>query len=298
MVEPGKADRRRSEAGDTLVEILIALAVIGIAATAILLAFATTISGSGDQRNEVNFDTMLRTASAEVTSAIQQQTATYFSNCAGAAAYSTPGSITLPNSSYSAFVSSVQYESANPSATGDTYQFSTPPQAPGTSCPGTGTPNPYADSPQLLTIAVKYLGSGGGTATIQTVVGDPYSPSSASSKCSSQDPATQLVFLEQPTDGPNGSAAAAGSALYPPAIVQIEDANNHPCQNDIATLTLGITPGTGTSGALLQDCSPSTQTGETIYTGCSINKPNVAGHSYTLTATDTCRSPHCGFQPL
>ena len=101
-----------------------------------------------------------------------------------------------------------------------------------------------------------------------------------------EDPATQLVFLEQPTDGPNGSAAAAGSALYPPAIVQIEDANNNPCQNDIANVTLGITPGTGTSGALLQDCSPSTQTGETIYTGCSINKPNVAGHSYTLTATD------------
>src|SRR5271165_4235402 len=108
-------DRPRSEAGDTLVEILIALTVIGIAATAILLAFATTISGSGDHRNEVNLDTMLRTASAEVTAGIQQQASTYFSNCSGAASYSTPGSIALPNSSYSAFVASVQYESANPS---------------------------------------------------------------------------------------------------------------------------------------------------------------------------------------
>ena len=60
-------DRRRSEAGDTLVEILIALTIVGIAATAILLAFATAISGSGNHRNEVTLDTMLRAASEEAT---------------------------------------------------------------------------------------------------------------------------------------------------------------------------------------------------------------------------------------
>ena len=75
---------RRSEAGDTLIEILIALTVIGVAATAILLAFATTISGSSDHRNFVTMDTMLRTAAAEVTSAIQQQSMTDFVNCSGA----------------------------------------------------------------------------------------------------------------------------------------------------------------------------------------------------------------------
>ncbi len=133
----GSQDRRRSEAGDTLIEILIALAVMGIAATAILLAFATTISGSGDHRNAVTLDSMLRTASAEVTAAIQHQSSALFSSCAGANVYSAPGSIPLPNSSYSANITGVQYESANPASpynATDTYTFSSN-QAPGTTCP-------------------------------------------------------------------------------------------------------------------------------------------------------------------
>ena len=286
--QPSIEDRRRSEAGDTLVEILIALTVIGIAATAILLAFATTISGSGAHRNEVNLDTMLRTASAEVTAALQQQPATTFSSCAGAYTYRSPGSIPLPNSSYSAYVSSVAYQSANPASTANnTYNFSAN-QPPSTTCPSSASnPNEYANSPQMLTISVAYSGPGGGTATIQTVVSDPHTPANVTTTCGSSDPPAQLVFLEQPTDGPNGSAGSAGSALYPPAIVQILDSNGNPCDNDIATVTLSITAGTGTSGALLQDCSPAAgANGETIFTGCAINDPNVAGHSYTLTATD------------
>lgn len=275
-------DRRRSEAGDTLVEILIALSIIGIAATAILLAFATTISGSGAHRNEVTLDTMLRTASTEVSAAIEQQSTATFSSCAGAYVYHTPGSIPLPNPAYSAYISAVQYESANPAASGDTYALSAP-QAPSTTCPTGSTPNPYADSPQMLTISVTYTGQGGGTpSTIQTVVDDPNSPPSATS-CTSP---YQLVFLEQPTDGPNGSAGSVGSALYPPAIVQIEDKNGNPCQNDFATVKLSITAGTGASGASLQNCTPSSQYGETIYAGCEINEPNQPGDGYTLTATD------------
>ena len=94
--ETNVKDRRRSEAGDTLIEILIALAVIGIAATAILLAFATTISGSGQHRNLVTMDTMLRSASAEVTAAIQQQSSTVFAACSGAYTVNQV-SIPLPN---------------------------------------------------------------------------------------------------------------------------------------------------------------------------------------------------------
>ncbi|HVA07046.1 MAG TPA: IPT/TIG domain-containing protein, partial [Acidimicrobiales bacterium] len=53
-------DRGRSEAGDTLIEVLIALVVIGLTATAILGAFATTISASGEQRHLVAADAFLR----------------------------------------------------------------------------------------------------------------------------------------------------------------------------------------------------------------------------------------------
>src|ERR1017187_4934660 len=39
---------RRSEAGDTLVEVLLAIVILGLASVAILLAFATSISGSAE----------------------------------------------------------------------------------------------------------------------------------------------------------------------------------------------------------------------------------------------------------
>ncbi len=158
---PHDEDRRRSEAGDTLVEILIALAIMGIAATAILLAFTTAISGSGDHRSEVTLDSMLRAASEEATGLIQHQS---FSSCAGADLYAAPGSIPLSNPAYSASISSVSYESANPAApTGDdSYTFSAPQTPPTGSCPSSPfTPNPYADSPQQITVKVTYTGSNG-----------------------------------------------------------------------------------------------------------------------------------------
>ncbi len=278
-------DRRRSEAGDTLVEILIALTIVGIAATAILLAFATAISGSGNHRNEVTLDTMLRAASEEATGLIQQQS---FSNCSGAYLYASPGSIPLSNPAYSAYVSSVQYESANPadSAT-DTYNWSSP-APPTTSCPSGDTH--YADSPQQLTVSVTYTSSSTPptTSTIQTVVDDPNSPPPAAT-C--QYPPSQLVFLEQPIDDPSGSAGSAGSALYPPTVVAVQDKTGCTEQNDFSAVKLSITAGTGTSGASLQDCAPSQQYGETIFTGCAINEP---GTNYTLTASD----PTDGLTPI
>ena len=155
------ADKPRSEAGDTLVEILIALAVIGIAATAMLLAFATSISGSGDHRNAVTLDTMLRTASAEVTAAIQQQKSSMFTSCSGAYTVNNqPGGIPLPNPTglaqnpYTATISGVQYWNA----------AATPPQftttvTPTTSCPAGVT----GGGPQLLTVSVTYTSHNGAT---------------------------------------------------------------------------------------------------------------------------------------
>ena len=58
-------DRRQSEAGDTLVEILITLTVAGIALIGLLAAFAAAIAGSGEHRTLATMDSMLRTAAAE-----------------------------------------------------------------------------------------------------------------------------------------------------------------------------------------------------------------------------------------
>ena len=53
---------RRSEAGDTLIEVLLAVLVLGIASTAILLAFSTSIFGSSEDKGLATTDTVLRTA--------------------------------------------------------------------------------------------------------------------------------------------------------------------------------------------------------------------------------------------
>ena len=59
------------DSGDTLIEVLIALAVLGISAASLLLAFATSISASSQHRNLAVSDSILRSAAETIYSAIQ-----------------------------------------------------------------------------------------------------------------------------------------------------------------------------------------------------------------------------------
>src|SRR3984957_16809217 len=242
-----------SEAGDSLIEVLIALTVISLTAVALLLAFGTSIAGSGEDSHIATFDTALRTASAEVTSFIQQQPSANFANCSGASQYSTPGSISLP-SGYSARVTAVAYWNGS---------GFTSAQPPGASCPPGALPN----SPQQLTISVSYKST---SSTITTVVDDPATPT-PSSTC--QHPASQLVWLQQPGSGP------AGAALFPPPTIAVEDSTGCIVQSDASQVTLAITAGTGAAGATLNNCVPSLIGGGTIFFNCSIGLP---GQNYTL----------------
>ena len=261
---PAGEDRRRSEVGDTLVEILIALAVIGIAGTAILLAFATSISGSGEHRNLVTLDTMLRTASAEVTSTIQQQPNSTFTSCSGAYQVNQQG-ITLPNPNapgtnpYSATILDAQYWNATTDA------FTAPPATPPQSC-ATGV---TGGGPQLLTVQVSFHGSSGTTSSrITTVVDDP-TPPAAASNCGTP---TQLVWVGEPGNG------NAGTALFPAPTVVLEDASGCVEQNDASTVTLSVSSGPGT----VNDCVSNLGYGETTFQDCTIGTPGT----YTLTAHD------------
>ena len=49
----------RSEVGDTLIEVLLALVVLGLASVALLIAFGTTISASSDHRGLATSETAL-----------------------------------------------------------------------------------------------------------------------------------------------------------------------------------------------------------------------------------------------
>lgn len=82
---PRKAPAR-DERGDTLIEVLIALVIIGLTATAVLGSFATTIAGSAEHREYANIDTALRSFASAATYQLQQQPNPEFAACA------TPGS--------------------------------------------------------------------------------------------------------------------------------------------------------------------------------------------------------------
>jgi DNA-binding beta-propeller fold protein YncE len=94
-------------------------------------------------------------------------------------------------------------------------------------------------------------------------------------------PATQIVF----TAAPGGDAPGAAFASQP--VVTVEDANGSTVGTDTSSVTLSITPGTGTSGANLT-CSGGLSVaavgGVATFRGCAID---TAGADYTLTAIDS-----------
>ena len=157
-------DPRRSEAGDTLIEVLLALVILGLASVALLLAFATSISGSAEHRTLATADTVLRTVAEETISQMQQ-------NSSGA--FACPSTFTASPTvpiGYSVTSITVQYWN------GSNFSSSNP-------C--------VANSSQLVTITVT---SNGVSYSISVVVQDPVAPAVATATT-----ATKLVFLNQPS---------------------------------------------------------------------------------------------------
>ena len=107
------ADRGRSEAGDTLVEVLLAIVVLGLTSVALLAGFGTIISSSAEYRSLATMDTVLRSASQQAISQVGQQSGALFASCESAGP-SGPGQVnfSLP-AGYTAVVSSVQYWNAS-----------------------------------------------------------------------------------------------------------------------------------------------------------------------------------------
>jgi hypothetical protein len=245
-----QAKRRRSESGDTLVEVLLALVVLGLASVAILLAFSTTISSSAKYQGVTTLDTVLRTAAEEATTQLQAQSTTVWAGCNGwkQVSFTTPA---LPTG-YSAQISSVTYWN-------------------GVSFASTCT----ANSPQLVTITVTYQGL---SSSISTVVDEPLVHATAVAST-----ATQLVFLESPTN------STAGSALTAAPVVAVEDSQGNIVTNDLGSnVAIAITSGTGSSGATMSYCSGSEFSGVVTFNNCNIT---LAGGAYTLTATDPGLNP-------
>jgi hypothetical protein len=94
-------------------------------------------------------------------------------------------------------------------------------------------------------------------------------------------PPAQLVFTTQP------GGATAGLAFSTQPVVTIEDTDGNTVTTDTSTVSLAITSGTGTSGAVLSGCTATTTAGVASFSGCKID---TTGTSYTLTATDSSDS--------
>ncbi|HXN63048.1 MAG TPA: type II secretion system protein, partial [Acidimicrobiales bacterium] len=65
--------RQSSERGDTLVEVLLALIILGVAGVALLAGFATAISSSAEHRNLASLDSSERVATNAAIADVQQQ---------------------------------------------------------------------------------------------------------------------------------------------------------------------------------------------------------------------------------
>jgi type II secretory pathway pseudopilin PulG len=221
---------RRSESGDTLIEVLLAIIILGLASVAIMMAFATSISGSAEHRSLASFDTVLRSASEQAISQLEQQTTSEFGTCPGT--YSVNFSLGAPG--YSAVITQIQYW--NGSSFGST-------------C--------IINAPQLITITV--TGPTGATYSISVVVDGPLAqPISCATT------ATHLVFLQIPNIGPE----TAGSAFGNQPQVAIEGTGGEYVCNDLSYLTLTLNP-VSAPNTNLSGCLGSELGGVVSFSGCS-----------------------------
>ena len=79
----GATGRVRSEAGDTLIEVLISIAILGITITALLGALVTTITSASEHRSLASLDTVLRSYAEQLKYDVQLQgTNSWFAQCA------------------------------------------------------------------------------------------------------------------------------------------------------------------------------------------------------------------------
>src|ERR1700732_4622392 len=96
--------RRQSEAGDTLLEVLLTLVVLGLSSVALITAFSTSISASAEERHLVTNSTAERSTS-EWVFALFQQTSSPFDSTCSASQDNYPAIVPAAPSGYQATIS-------------------------------------------------------------------------------------------------------------------------------------------------------------------------------------------------
>ncbi len=263
---------RRTEAGDTLIEVLLALIVLSLASVALITAFETNISASAEHRNLANFDTALASAMATVSSVVQNGYTNIFVACptpVGSTTGYPSASVLTAALNINGFTAQIAASGTQPAVEysgGNTF---------GTTCvnPTANTPGNVWE-PQLLNVVVTDTATGlSQSDTVVVVDPNPVQTSGANSNTP-----TQLFFVTEP------EGATVGTNFTTQPELEVLDSTGHIVTTNLSSITLSLTPGQGTFGAVLSPtCSGSETSGVVEYSGCSINE---TGTGYELTATE------------
>ncbi|MGB8198075.1 MAG: hypothetical protein WCF25_13845, partial [Acidimicrobiales bacterium] len=248
-----------------MIEILLALMVLGLTSVALIVAFSTTLSASAEHRTLASANLAINDYSQQVIAGIEANQDLFtcptpaLSATANATYYNTE--LAIPSTApYSPTIKSVQYW--NPSTSSFT---------------AVGSSSCIANASELITVSVK---SGSGNQTMSFVVDSP----TAGSNYVGGAP-TGISFIAPTTQ----TTATSGASLPVSPIVEVSFGNS-PDATDLSpiSLTLGDQSGAATTAGTLSGCSSNDLNGIITYTGCTINLTTSSAQAvnFTLIASD------------
>lgn len=168
------AKRGESDSGDTLIEILVAITILGLTGVALLGAFASDLTGASVYKNTSTIEAVLKNFAEDATFEIQYQASPLFAVCAPLTGSATSSGTTmsyngsrlayLPPSGFTVTANPLDDPTANP-ALGIQYFYQNTSFS--TSCDGNASQN--QGEPQLIT--VEATGPHGANGTLSFVVG-------------------------------------------------------------------------------------------------------------------------------
>jgi type II secretory pathway pseudopilin PulG len=260
--------RRRSEDGDTLIEVLMALIVLGLASVSLLVAFGTVISASAEHRSIANQNLALQTAAQSVIAAVQN-TPTIF-QCI------------VPYSQYPNYTNGWTELEGGKSFSVN-YSPTVPVQFWSNTTNTFSTSNTCTDgTPQLITLQL--IGAGLVSQSLSFVVAESFAGSGSTGT------ATQIQIINTPAGSESGTPAAyqltstPGTSLSFQPVVEVEDAAGNPVSTDLSPviLQISVVSGSGT----LSGCTGLESGGYVTFSGCTIS----ASGTYQIYATDNSLS--------
>jgi type II secretory pathway pseudopilin PulG len=252
----------QGERGDTLIEVLLALFVLGLTALALIIAFSTSISASQRHREIATANIVLSSVSQQAISQIEQQTSLFGCGYAVQAAAFVGGGVnfTIPANygNYTAAITNVQYWN------GTGFQAT---------CIAGNSPGSSANAPMEITVTV----TGDNESYSNNFVVDLPSGNLGLGPDLSNGVSSQLDFGGVAGEATSGTS---GVPLAKQPVVSVLDTNNEIVQSDRSPIVLSIEG--NPANATLSGCSANDPDGVATFSGCTITGP--AG-TYLIHAT-------------